>query len=145
MVTATDFTGSSGQSNSSAVQASADIDGDGLPDLWELANGLATGNTTGNHGATGDPDGDRIPDLLEYAFHLDPCTASAKGSPFAAEKTNPADGKDYLEFTYRRRSGAPQITYTVENSPDCITWTADRASTNTLLDRSRLGTAFRIQ
>ncbi len=38
----------------------ADTDGDGLPDGWEVANGLDPNDPTGDNGADGDPDGDGV-------------------------------------------------------------------------------------
>lgn len=49
-----------------------DTDGDGLPDDWEIANGLDPNDPTGNNGAAGDPDGDRLSNLNEYLLGYDP-------------------------------------------------------------------------
>jgi len=46
----------------------ADTDEDGMPDAWELANGL----DPFSHDANGDADGDGISNLLEYTNNLDP-------------------------------------------------------------------------
>jgi hypothetical protein len=46
-----------------------DADNDGLPDVWEIANGL---NPSLASDATADDDGDGIPNWLEIAFGLDP-------------------------------------------------------------------------
>lgn len=123
-ITATDFSSVSGKSGNFVVLSSADTDGDGLPDFWETANSLAVGINTGGDGALGDPDQDGISNLLEYAFNLNPRAASASGLPFAMTMTNPADGMEYLEFTYRRRIGMIGITYTIETSPDCNSWSS---------------------
>ncbi len=52
--------------------ARSDRDGDGLPDAWELANGLDPRSSRGNDGATGDPDGDIFTNLAEFLALTDP-------------------------------------------------------------------------
>jgi Fungalysin metallopeptidase (M36)/Viral BACON domain/Fungalysin/Thermolysin Propeptide Motif len=126
-ISATDFASITGKSATFAVLASPDSDGDGLPDFWETANSLATGNNNGDNGAQGDPDADGIPNFLEYALNLNPHAASTTGLPYSVKMINPVDGQDYLEFTYRRRIGAPGITYTIETSADCVTWSSSTA------------------
>jgi hypothetical protein len=122
---ALDFIGGAGQSSVFSVQAGFDSDGDGLPDAWEAAHGLASGNPMGAFGALGDLDLDGVPNLLEYAFNLDPGIASMVGLPISAFKINPADGLEYVEFTYRRRTGILAISYTIQTSEDCIAWSND--------------------
>lgn len=55
--------------------STSDNDGDGMPDRWELANGLlAAGPTgsTGEHGANGDPDTDGVYNRDEYRTGTNP-------------------------------------------------------------------------
>ena len=55
----------------------SDSDGDGLPDDWELANGLNPYSAAGNDGANGDPDGDHFTNLQEYLAGTDPHNAQS--------------------------------------------------------------------
>lgn len=69
------------------AEASADGDGDGMPDAWEQAHGL---NSSIND-AAGDPDSDNLTNAEEYASNTDPQNADsdADGLKDGAEvKTN---------------------------------------------------------
>ncbi len=52
-----------------------DLDGDSLPDSWELAHGLNPNDATGNNGEYGDPDRDGLPNLQEYQMGSEPMVA----------------------------------------------------------------------
>jgi len=70
----------------SSYPPSPDIDGDGLPDLWEIEQ---FGDLSAN--AEGDPDGDRLSNLREYELGTNPLGAVAYVS--AANSDDPdADG-----------------------------------------------------
>ncbi|MFP4500984.1 MAG: BACON domain-containing protein [Candidatus Hydrogenedentota bacterium] len=58
---------------------SADEDGDGLPNDWELANGLDPLDPTGDNGADGDPDNDGLTNLEEFRMDTDPQAADSDG------------------------------------------------------------------
>ena len=57
------------------VHASADTDGDGIPDDWEIVHGL---NPLSDD-ASGDPDGDGLSNLQEYPNGTDPFRADTDG------------------------------------------------------------------
>ena len=56
----------------STVPTSDDTDGDGLPNDWEITNGLDPNIASGNNGATGMPAGDGITNLDKYVNGLSP-------------------------------------------------------------------------
>ncbi len=58
------------------VDLNADSDGDGLPDSWELANGLDPANPAD---ASADPDHDGLTNLQEFLFGTDPRNADTDG------------------------------------------------------------------
>jgi hypothetical protein len=58
------FDGTRGAPN--ARPSVGDRDGDGLPDDWEVANGLASDDVSGRDGARGDADGDGLTNLEEF-------------------------------------------------------------------------------
>lgn len=54
------------------LEFSGDMDGDGLPDSWELLYGLSRCDTNGVNGADGDPDADRMANCEEYLNETNP-------------------------------------------------------------------------
>jgi len=49
-----------------------DTDGDGMPDGWEVVNGLNPLSAQGDDGAQGDPDGDGLVNIYEYWSQTNP-------------------------------------------------------------------------
>ncbi|MFP6873228.1 MAG: LamG-like jellyroll fold domain-containing protein [Verrucomicrobiales bacterium] len=73
-----------------------DLDGDDLPDAWEVANGLDPNDPEGDNGGGGDPDGDNVDNETEYFDGTNPTLADtdADGLDDGAEKiagTSPLD------------------------------------------------------
>ncbi|DAC11125.1 MAG TPA: hypothetical protein D7I09_01580, partial [Candidatus Poseidoniales archaeon] len=72
----------------------ADSDGDGLPDGWEVANGL---NPTSGGDANADPDGDGLSNAAEYAKGTNPNNSDTDGDGKADNvdqfPTDPNDGE----------------------------------------------------
>ena len=98
-----------------------DTDGDGLPDYWEIQNGLDPNNPNGAEGAFGDDDGDDLPAILEFLGDYDPA--------------DPNDG--HLLIPKISRSGAtwrldfpviPNRRYQVEKSTNFASWSNAGAS-----------------
>lgn len=56
-----------------------DVDGDGLPDNWEVAHGLDPNDPTGENGAWGDPDLDGLNNRAEYLAGTDPWNSDSDG------------------------------------------------------------------
>jgi len=57
-----------------------DSDGDGLPDDWEISNGLDPNDPTGNNGPDGDPDADGLNNMNEYLLGYDPQNPDTNGN-----------------------------------------------------------------
>ncbi|GEM_PF-1772908 len=86
---------------SSAVKSQAiDTDGDGIPDFWEIDNGL---NPNVND-AQNDNDGDGLTNIQEYQYHTDPKNKDTDGDGYSdgdevAQKTDPNDFKSHINLS----------------------------------------------
>lgn len=58
---------------------STDMDGDGLPNDWELEYGLNPLDATGENGSSGDPDADGLNNQVEHGMGTNPTEADSDG------------------------------------------------------------------
>jgi hypothetical protein len=114
--------------STASTNPASDEDGDGLPLAWEQQYGLSP--LLSNHNADDDRDG--LPLLLEYAFNQHPGSSSASAQPTSSTVIDSNDGLTYLHYQYLRRGDAPQLSYTVEVSPDLSLWQSGPAFTQEL-------------
>jgi dienelactone hydrolase len=114
--------------STASTNPASDEDGDGLPLAWEQQYGLSP--LLSNHNADDDHDG--LPLLLEYAFNQHPGSSSASAQPTSSTVIDSNDGLTYLHYQYLRRGDAPQLSYTVEVSPDLSLWQSGPAFTQEL-------------
>ena len=118
-----------------------DSDGDGLPDLWEVQNGIDPFLNSGANGAGGDPDNDGLTNSQEYAFSSNPLaadnavaritvtrpTASTAAVTFASRA-----GRAYcVEYTNDLLQPWTQAGPNIAGTGGNITWTDDGTQTVT--------------
>lgn len=75
-------------------------------------------------GDNADPDHDGLVNLVEYALNSNPKDPQPLVMPAPTLQSNPADGKSYLVYSYRRRLGASGVQYAIEVSNDLRAWEA---------------------
>ena len=105
-----------------APGAIVDRDGDGLPDYWEIQNGLDPNNPDGIEGGDGDREGDGVSNKLEFLADLNPNDAIeglAAVTPLISR--NGATWKLQLRTIPNRR-------YQIEKSGDLVGWSNSGAS-----------------
>ena len=101
---------------SQAAQAAAlDPASIGLPNAWAAQYGISTG-------PLGDPSHSGLPNLMAYGLGINPNALDRSLLPVAAPRVKAADGLSYLTLSYRQRIGGRGLTYSVEVSPDLLTW-----------------------
>lgn len=97
-------------------QGAADSDADGIPDEYEIANGLDRHSAAD---AALDLDGDGLSNFTEYALGTPANSATNPGLPLLGFGSGADAGK--LTFTFNRLR--PELTYTVQVSGDHTNWT----------------------
>ncbi|MGI8604110.1 MAG: FG-GAP repeat protein [Verrucomicrobiales bacterium] len=105
------------------VGSDPDRDNDGMPDDWEVANGLNADLPD----ADGDLDEDSFSNLVEFALGTDPRSGSLTG-PIAAIE----DG--YLTLAVTRNPAASALQFRVEVSGDLANWVSGPAHVTVLED-----------
>ncbi|MGD0649829.1 MAG: fibronectin type III domain-containing protein [Verrucomicrobiia bacterium] len=113
--------------------SSFDADADGLPNGWELANGLDMFDPTGANGSNGDPDGDGLPNVWEMNYGLNPKSSSgndgASGDPDGDGLTNLQEFQAGTDPT--NSASGLRITGIVQEGDDVeITWMTAGGRTN---------------
>jgi hypothetical protein len=92
--------------------AGSDHDGDGLPDNWELAQGLDPRARSGANGANGDPDGDGQTNAQEFTAGTLPKDPASRLELVAVQSTS-----GVVEL---RWDGVPGRNYLVEATTDLV-------------------------
>ena len=112
-----------------SANMNADGDGDGIPDGWELNNGLNADAGADGHA---DFDGDGIGNLMEFALGLDPHLNSPDGIEVITDEAG------YLTLTTSRNPAASGLQFRIAVSDDLATWYSDSAHVTTLVNSPSL-------
>jgi O-glycosyl hydrolase len=111
-------------SSESDLDGEIDTDLDGLPDAWEIANGL---DPSASNSDT-DTSGDGVSDLMKYALDLDP-----QVTDFTETTQIEAEG-GFLTLSANRNPDAIHLVFDVEVSGDLIQWDSGPEHVTVLLD-----------
>ena len=95
--------------NVTVIAVNPDANGNGILDVWEIAN---FGNANpGSNSPDADPDGDGISNLMEYALGTNPLQANP--NPLVSDLVT-VGANQYLRLTVPTNPTATNLTYTVE-------------------------------
>jgi hypothetical protein len=101
---------------------------------WQAQTFGSNANNSSIAGPTANPSGDGVVNLLKYAFNLNPLT------PNTGELPSVVQSGGNLLLTYLKNDAATDLTYTVLQSTDMVTWTPASATLTTLSDTNGTST-----
>ncbi len=90
-------------------------------------------------GDNADPDADGVANLLEYAFDLDPFTASRVGLPTIALRPVVPGGPLYLTLTFATPASVTDLDFTPQVSGNLSAWLSGQGQTETVSDTTDAG------
>lgn len=110
-----------------AFAGAVDFDGDGLPDSWELSNGLNPNNAAD---AGNDPDNDGISNLNEYRYATNPNIFDSGGTITVQTITSEAYEKEGTSARFRISRTGGTVPVTVNFSLSGLAAASDHAVKN---------------
>ena len=96
-------------STNTVAPLNKDTDGDGLPDWWEMANGLDPYDGTGVNGSAGDSDNDGLSNLAEYLAGTNPHVWDTDGDGLSDYDSRKGQGSRTWGELYDDGDGIPDL------------------------------------